>query len=136
MAQPNQLANKDICSIAVYNGSGSTIPEGYAVALDSGYPPATWGAAGVKLTTGATDSIGFAKAQILTGKYGFVQVSGIARAVAAGTITFGSTLAVMTDSAGKVVAKTSGQRAIGVPLSTAATGDEVLVLMGAGVDNA
>jgi Uncharacterized conserved protein (DUF2190) len=136
MAQPNQLANKDLLPIAVYNGSGSTITEGYAVALDASYPPATWGAPGVKLTTGATDCIGFAKANILTGKYGFVQCAGIARAIAGGTITFGSTLAVMTDSAGKVVAKTSGQRVIGVPLSTAASGDEVLVLMGAGVDNA
>jgi hypothetical protein len=136
MAQPNQLANKDLCSIAVYNGSGSTITEGYAVALDASYPPATWGAPGVKLTTGATDVVGFAKATILTGKFGFVQVAGIARAIAAGTITFGTTLAVMTDSAGKVVAKTSGNRSAGVPLSTAASGDEVLVLIGGGVDNA
>ena len=136
MAQPNQLANKDLLPIAVYNGSGSTITEGYAVALDASYPPATWGAPGVKLTTGATDSIGFAKANIPTGKFGFVQCAGIARAIAGGAITFGTTLAVMTTSAGKVVAKTATNRSIGVPLSTAADGDEVLVLMGAGVDNA
>lgn len=136
MAQPNQLATKDTLPIAVYNGSGSTITEGYAVALDASYPPATWGAPGVKLTTGATDSIGFAKANIPTGKYGFVQCGGIARAIAGGTITFGTTLAVMTDNAGKVVAKTATNRSIGVPLSTAASGDEVLVLMNAGIDNA
>lgn len=136
MAAPSKLANKDLHSIAVYNGSGSTITEGYAVALDASYPPETWGAPGVKLTTGATDVIGFAKASIATGKFGTVQVAGIARAIAGGTITFGTTLNLMTNSAGKVIAKTATNRGIGAPLSSAVADGEVLVLIGSGADNA
>ena len=60
MSLPNQLVGKNIQSRTVYNGSGTAIPFGTALALDASYPPQTYNAPGVKTTTGATDVVGFA----------------------------------------------------------------------------
>ena len=137
MSLPNQLVGKNIQSITVYNGSGSVIPYATALALDATYPPQTYGAPGVKTTTGVTDSVGFALTAIPAGGYGSMQVGGLAVAIAGAAITFGTTLAVMTTNAGKVIAKTAGNRSIGVPYSSVAGDTEyVLVQLGAGADNA
>lgn len=136
MSLPNQLVGKNIQSRTVYNGSGTAIPFGTALALDASYPPQTYNAPGVKTTTGATDVVGFALTSIPAGGYGSMQVGGTAVAIAGGTITFGTTLAVMTNSSGQVIAKTATNRSAGVPFSTAASGEYVLVQLGAGADNA
>lgn len=137
MSLPNQLVGKNIQSVTCYNGSGSDIPYGTAVALDATYPPQTYNAPGVKTTTGATDGIGTALTAIPAGGYGSVQVGGLAVCIAGAAITFGTTLAVMTNNAGKVVAKTAGNRSLGVPFSSVAgDGEYVVVLLGAGADNA
>lgn len=136
MALPNQLAGKNIQSRTVYNGSTTAIAYGRALALDASYPPETYGAPGVKLTTGATDFVGFALTTIPAQGFGEMQVGGTAVAIAGATVTFGTTLAVMTDSAGAVIAKTATNRSAGVPFSSAAATGYVLVQIGGGVDNA
>jgi hypothetical protein len=136
MSLPNQLVGKNIQSTTCYNNSASAIPYATAVALDSGAPPQTYGAPGVKTTTGATDGIGFALTAIPAYGFGSVQIAGLAVAIAGAAVTFGTDLAVKTDNAGKVVAKTAGTRSIGVPFSSAAgDGEYIVVQIGAGVDN-
>lgn len=136
MALPNQLVGKNIQSITVYNGSASAIPYGTALALDASYPPETYSAPGVKTTTGDTDFVGFALTAIPAGGYGSMQNGGTAVGIAGGTITFGTTLNVMANSSGQVVAKTSGKRSAGVPYSSAASTGYVLVQLGSAADNA
>ena len=136
MAAPNKVCGKPTLQITVYNGTGSDIPEGTALAFDASYPPETYAAPGVKTTTGATDVIGFAYGAIKNGRTGSAVVSGVAVGIAGGTITFGTTLNLMTNSSGQVVAKTATNRGIGAPLSSAVSGGKVLVLMNSGADNA
>lgn len=136
MAAPNKVCGKVIHQVTVYNGTGTDIPEGTALAFDASFPPETYAAPGVKTTTGATDVVGFAYGVIKTGRTGSMVVAGIASAIAGGTITFGTTLNLMTNSSGQVVAKTATNRGIGAPMSSAVSGGRVLVLIGSGADNA
>jgi len=136
MALPNKVCGKSIHQITVYNGSASDIPVGTALAFDASYPPETYVAPGVKTTTGATDVVGFAQGVIKTKQTGSMIVAGVAVAIAGGTITFGTTLNLMTNSSGQVIAKTATNRGIGAPLSSATSGNPVLVLIGSGADNA
>ena len=136
MAAPNQIAGKNIQSRTVYNGSTTAIAYGTALAFDASYPPETYGAPGVKLTTDDSDFVGAALTTIPAGGYGSMQVGGTAVMIAGGIITFGTTKAVMSNSSGKVVTKTTGKRSAGVPSSSAAADAYVQVQLGAGADNA
>lgn len=131
MAQYNQLSGYPLLQMTVYNGTGSDIAAGYCVTLDASYPEATYGAPGVKLTTGDTDFVGVTSTTIPNGKTGTMTVAGIVDVICSAAITVGTTLSVMSDSAGKVLARTTGLRSVGIPLSTTAgTGEHVRVLLG------
>ena len=131
MAQYNQIVALPILQITVYNGTGTDIAANMCVALDSSYAHATYGCPGVKLTTGDTDFFGVTATIIPNGKTGTVTLEGIVDVICSAAITYGTTLSVMSDSAGKVLARTTGLRSAGLPLSTTAgTGEHVRVYLG------
>ena len=131
MAQYNQIVALPILQITVYNGTGTDIAANMCVALDSSYAPATYGCPGVKLTTGDTDFFGVTATIIPNGKTGTVTLEGIVDVICSAAITYGTTLSVMSDSAGKVLARTTGLRSAGLPLSTTdGTGEHVRVYLG------
>lgn len=130
MAQYNQLSAVNLLSITCYNGTGTDIAAGMCVATDASYDEATYGAPGVKLTTGSADFFGVTRTIIPNGKTGSVQVMGVANVLCSAAIAYGTVVQVMSDSAGKVTPWTTGLRSAGVPLSTTSgTGEYVRVLL-------
>lgn len=130
MAQYNQLSAVNLLSITCYNGTGTDIAAGMCVATDSSYDEATYGAPGVKLTSGSADFFGVSRTIIPNGATGSVQVLGIAVAMCSAAIAYGTVVQVMSDSAGKVTPWTTGLRSAGVPLSTTAnTGEYARILL-------
>jgi hypothetical protein len=131
MAQTNKLSAIDILSITCYNGSGTAIDAGYCVATDPSYDEATYGAPGVKLTTGSSDFFGITRTSIPASGFGSVQVLGVAVGLCSAAIAYGTVVQVMSDSAGKLTPWTTGLRSAGVPLSTTSgTGEYVRVFLG------
>ena len=118
MAQPRAIL--DPCLRSCKNSTGADIAAGVFVKLSGAYP-------GIALPAGATDTIyGVTTAIIKNGKFGDVQIRGVAPVVAAGvTTTLGK---LTTDAAGKAVDWTAaGGRSVGgVGLAAAAGANDII----------
>lgn len=125
MAQINAIGEMPILVVPCKNTSGSDIASNIGVIADTYVA----GQFSVKLPTGSGTAfpLGITMEAIANGKVGRVMFQGIASCVAAGTITAGGP--VMLDSAGKVIAQTTGLYQAGVALQDCVTTDAVNVFL-------
>lgn len=128
MTQYNQVSGAYVLDLPFKNTSGSDIAAGYAVIADSSNPPSTGTPGGIVLPSSDAKPLGVTIDAIPNGKIGRVRLNGVAPCICSAAITYGVSL--MVDSAGKVLAQTTGKYAIGVALgTTAGTGEIVAVLL-------
>lgn len=129
MAQLNQVSGVGIgLDIYFKNYSGSDIAAGLCVAVDTVNLADGGGTAftGVVLSSNTT-FVGVTVTSIPTLKTGLVRLAGIAVCTAAATVAPGA--ALMPDTAGKVLTKTSTNTTMGRCLGTALVSESVAVLL-------
>jgi hypothetical protein len=122
--------------LPVYNGTGSTISANLAVAVSATGVIAVGNPTGayipVKLPAALGDPVfGVTLADIPDGKVGLVRCIGLTKCVADQAITAGVTVDATT--AGKAKSHASGKGTFGIACSTAADGEDVLVLVAPGI---
>lgn len=130
MAQINQLAGVSTSNGLDWtfkNYTGSDIPAGTAVKIDTGNLGDTNKPQGVIQTTDDTLCIGICLTSIPAGKTGSVRLGGAAVAIAGAAITCG--VHVMSNSSGQVVAQTAGKYAIGWALTKADVATDAVLVM-------
>lgn len=128
MTQYNQVSGVGVVDLTFKNTSGSDIAAGLVVIADSSNAPSPGTAGGITLPADDAKPLGITIDAIANGKTGRVRVLGVAPCTCSAAITYGGYL--MCDSAGKVLAQTSANYAVGVALgTTGATGETVAVLI-------
>ena len=133
MADYTQIANGyTFADMSVY--TSAVVSAGYAVKLDTNQVPSTTQGPGVLVTTTDAKPLGIMVDTTAASGYGRCRVYGIAVAIAgsgaaAASVTYGDWLC--TDSNGFVVTSACGdtKQVIGMALKTAASGENVDILL-------
>lgn len=136
MAAPNQSAASLGNQYTVYNGTGTDIPDGTALAIDNTVTIGASQALAVKATTGHADVIGFAYGMIANGKNGTCNLVGFTCRAIAGTTFASAGSYLMTNNAGSVILQTAGSYGCGINLTTCAAAGEKIVIMRTHAKNA
>lgn len=134
MALNTQLTSLPGLDIPVFNYSGSTtIAAGTAVSVDSTNVISTSGVnegiGVIPIAAVGNAVIGVAMESIGPGAYGRVRVAGQVQMTADGAITAGGVVDGSNTSGKTAKAHAAGKFQVGVALSTAADGEQVLVLL-------
>ena len=124
MSSYYQLTRKVDRQIDFINLTGSAIPEGTACSTDSANPPTLNRLGGIKPTTDDTSFVGVTTAAVPNGATCQLQVEGIAIGLAGADLTYGTHVALMSDSSGNIVPRTSKKAMAGILLRSAVSGDQ------------